>query len=631
MNSGFRAARILLPCAASLLIGGAGCSRTDTDHHVPERPPAPDIHSLAQPADARVTHLSLDLEADFTAKVLKGTAALTIARQADAKALVLDTSDLRIDRIVDQDQHALVHVLKAADPILGEALVITLTPTVEQVVVHYATSPGAAALQWLTAAQTAGKTHPYLYSQGQAILTRSWIPLQDSPGVRQTFDARITVPAPLAAVMAAEMLTPQGRDAGNGRRTFEFRMEQPIPSYLIALAAGDIAFRSLGPRTGVYTEPAMLDRAASELVDLERMITAAETIGGPYRWGRYDVLVMPPSFPFGGMENPRLTFATPTILAGDRSLVSLLAHELAHSWSGNLVTNATWSDFWLNEGFTSYVENRIMEALYGEERAAMLALLARNELKHEMADLPAADTVLAIDLGGRNPDDGLTSVPYDKGAALLFTVEAAVGRDRFDPYLRGYFNRHAFTSVTTRDFLGDIRQNLIRGDATLEQRLELDAWIREPGLPASAVVPESSAFTRVEAEAKRFASGAPAASLATARWTPQEWQHFLQQLRSVPLSAAQVRDLDSRFQLSKSGNSEILFAWLRVAVAREYAPAVPALERFLTSQGRRKFLAPLYEDLMASSWGRPIAQRLYETARPSYHAVSTRTLDGIVE
>jgi aminopeptidase N len=563
--------------------------------------------------------------------VLQGRATLTFVRRPEATELVLDTRDLAIARVLDSRQQPLAFRLDPAVEHLGQALVIALPASGDQVVVEYRTSPEAAALQWLTPAQTAGRIHPYLYSQGQAILTRTWIPTQDSPGIRQTYEASITVPRPLRVVMSAEMLTADGVDAGDGQRAYRFKMDQPVPPYLIAVAAGDIAFRALGPRTGVYTEPTMLASAASELEDLEKMIGAAESLGGPYRWGRYDVLVLPPSFPFGGMENPRLTFATPTILAGDKSLVSLLAHELAHSWSGNLVTNATWGDFWLNEGFTTYFEYRIMEALYGRSRALMLATLGRHDLLREMATLPPGDTRLALDLAHRDPDDGMTSVAYEKGAALVLTIEEAVGRDRFDPWLRGYFNRHAFTSITTQQFVADLQQELIGGDAALRDRLDVTTWIEQPGLPAGAAQVASPAFGQVEAEARRFAQGARAATLDVEGWTPQQWQHLLEQLRPTPLSPAQLKDLDATHRLGDTGNSEILFAWLRVAVARQYAPAVPALERFLTTQGRRKFLKPLYEDLMQTAWGQPLARSIYTRARASYHSVAAQTLDGIVK
>ena len=496
---------------------------------------------------------------------------------------------------------------------------------------EYRTNPSAPALQWLDPTQTAGKRHPYLFSQGQAILTRSWVPTQDSPGIRQTYEARITVPAPLVAVMSADRLTPDALAVAGGRR-FDFRLDKAVPPYLIALAVGDLAFRPIGARTGVFSEPSVVERAASEFVDLEKMVEAAEQLYGPYRWGRYDLLVLPPSFPFGGMENPCLTFATPTILAGDRSLTSLVAHELAHSWSGNLVTNATWSDFWLNEGFTVFFELRIMEALYGRDRAAMLEVLGRRELTDEITRLgPAsADTRLHLDLAGRNPDDGVTAIAYEKGAAFLKVIEHEVGRERFDAWLRSWFDRRAFTSVTTDEFVADLRANLLKNDAAAEARLQLDAWIHQPGLPANATQPASSAFTPVEHEAKRFASGTPAAQLDTRGWVTQQWQHFLTALPAA-LTTAQLGDLDRAFHFSQSGNSEVLFGWLRLAIRHHYRPALPALESFLTSQGRRKFLRPLYEDLMATDWGKADARRIYRRARPGYHAVSASTLDGIVK
>jgi leukotriene-A4 hydrolase len=439
------------------------------------------------------------------------------------------------------------------------------------------------------------------------------------------------VPRELRAVMSAEQLTPGGTEVPGGR-AFEFRMTHPIPPYLIALGVGDIAFRELGPRTGVYAEPSVVEDAASELIDLESMVTAAGQLLGPYRWERYDALVLPPSFPFGGMENPRLTFATPTILAGDRSLVSLMAHELAHSWSGNLVTNATWSDFWLNEGLTTYVENRIMEALFGPERAAMLAVLERRELHDEIARLggPAsADTVLHVNLKGRNPDDGMTQVPYAKGAALFRLLEQAAGRERFDAYLRSYFERFAFQSMTTGMFFDDVKTHLLGSDEAAVEKLRLDEWLYKPGLPDNAPVPRSAALGDVEQQAKAFASGAPARSLKVRGWVTQQWQHFLGAL-PARIDAARLRDLDRTFGLSKQRNSELLFAWLRIAIRNRYEPAFPALERFLTSQGRRKFLRPLYEDLMATGWGKAEATRIYARARPLYHSVSTSTLDPIV-
>jgi leukotriene-A4 hydrolase len=586
-----------------------------------------DEFSAARPGEARVRHVALDLVADFSSRTLAGTATLSIAREPGAREIVLDTRDLAIESIADDEGRALAHRLGEADPVLGRALHVALGPEGTNLVIRYRTDPGAAALQWLTPEQTAGKRHPYLFSQGQAILTRTWIPTQDSPGIRQTYTARIVVPRELVAVMSAEHLTEAGVEVPNGR-AFEFRMDQPIPPYLIALAVGDIAVRRLGPRTGVFAEPPVLDGAAYEFAEVEKMLEAAEALYGPYRWGRYDILVLPPSFPYGGMENPRLTFATPTILAGDRSLTALIAHELAHSWSGNLVTNATWRDFWLNEGFTTYIENRIMEALYGRERAAMLEQLGRQELLDEIArhpDDPRA-TTLYVEEAARDPDAGLSTVAYEKGAAFLRMLELNVGRERLDRWLRAYFDRHAFGPMTTPQFHRELTAGLLDDDRALAERLRIREWLYEPGLPSNAPEPASEAFARVEAEARRLTSGAPASALETGSWTTQEWQHFLQTLPPT-LTAAQLQDLDRVFGLSARGNSEVLFSWLRLAIRYRYEPALPVLERFLTTQGRRKFVQPLFEDLVGTEWGTPLARRIYTEARPLYHPVTQRSVD----
>jgi len=632
---------MLRHASALVLASAVGCAtiafgcRTaeppaETDRPVTTSTPERDIHSYARPDEVRVTHVALDLHADFDRKILNGTATLQLHRSPSASTVVLDTKGLDIQRVSAAGTDVKFS-LGDDDRILGRPLTIELPASVNEITIAYRTSPEAAALQWLQPSQTAGGRRPYLFSQGQAILTRTWIPTQDSPGVRQTYSARITVPRDLRAVMSAEQLTPTGVETPTGR-TWDFRLTQPIPPYLIAIAVGDLVFRRVGARTGVYTEPAMLDAAANELIDLEKMVAAAETLLGPYGWGRFDVLVLPPSFPFGGMENPRLTFATPTIIAGDRSLVSLIAHELAHSWSGNLVTNATWSGFWLNEGFTTYVESRLMEVLYGVDRARMLQVLDRRSLDAEIKRLGPThkDTILDLDLSGRDPDDGVSDIAYEKGATFLRTIEHAVGRKTFDAYLRGYFDRHAFQSITTAQFLADLRQHLLRGDRQLEERLKVEEWLYKPGLPDNAVVPTSDALARVEQDVNAFAEGAAASSITDASaWSTQEWQHFLVSLPEK-LTTAQLTDLDRTFRLTERHNSEVLFAWLRVTIRNRYEPAMPALERFLTSQGRRKFLKPLYEDLMKTDWGKDEARRIYARARPLYHSVSTNTLDPII-
>ncbi|HEY9554855.1 M1 family metallopeptidase [Allosphingosinicella sp.] len=591
---------------------------------------AKDVHSYARPEIARVTHVALDLVTDFDAKRIGGTATLDIQAAEGAREIVLDTKGLDVRSVTNGQGQMLPWKLGAADENLGAPLTVQLNGA-KQIRVTYRSAPDAAALQWLAPEQTSGKKYPFLFSQGQAILNRTWIPTQDSPGIRQTWEARIVVPAPLKAVMSAQNLMPEGEEVEGGR-AFHFKMDKPVAPYLIALAVGDIAFQSLGPRTGVYAEPSMLKAAANELVDTEKMVEAAERLYGPYQWGRYDMIVLPPAFPFGGMENPRLTFLTPTILAGDKSLVSLIAHELAHSWSGNLVTNATWADFWLNEGVTTYIESRIMEEVYGRERAAQLIELGWEELEAAIreAGVDSPSTRLHLDLADRDPDEGMSSIAYDKGAAFLRTIDRAVGRQRFDQWLRGYFDRHAFQPITSALFLADLRQHLIQGDEALEERLRLDEWVYEPGLPGNAVVVRSESFRAVDQAAQGFALGSPAASLAFPKWNYAERVRFLNALpRELPTE--RLTALDTAFGLSKSTNSEVLFAWLQLAIANRYQPAVPALERFLTTQGRRKFVAPLFESLVAQGeWGRPIATRIYAKARPAYHSVTTGTVDQIL-
>jgi leukotriene-A4 hydrolase len=583
--------------------------------------PVADPHSNARPREVRTTHLDLDLNLDFEHHIARGTATHHVQRTDPKAPLVLDTDDLTIDSVTDQAGKAIGFFLGNADPVLGRALTIQLDPGVDTVVIHYATSPDAEAMQWLAPEQTNGGKAPFLFTQGEAILTRSWIPLQDSPGVRITWSARIQAPAGLVPVMSAG-------ERGREGPVATFRMDKPVPSYLIALACGDLVSRDISGRCAVWAEPSTIDLAASEFSDMESMVTACEGLFGPYRWGRYDVLVLPPSFPFGGMENPCLTFATPTVLAGDKSLVSLIAHELAHSWSGNLVTNATWRDFWLNEGFTVYLERRIMERVYGADRAAMENVLGMQGLADEIQSLPAADQILHIDLAGRNPDDGMTEVPYEKGAALLRRLEQVFGRPALDAFLRDWFDSHAFQSVTTSTFLGFLDEKLLRTDPEKARQVDVQRWVEAAGLPSDAPVPESNLFAAVAAANAAWRGGTPAANLQTKGWVTQQWLRFLAGIEHP--TEAQLAELDQAFAFTRSGNSEILTAWLVLAVRHNYRAVDRRLDVFLMTVGRRKFLKPLYEALLAAEDGKARALAIYQKARPRYHAVAQRTLDEML-
>ncbi|HZS06321.1 MAG TPA: M1 family metallopeptidase [Blastocatellia bacterium] len=590
-----------------------------------------DVHSYSNPEQIRVRHVDLDLEVLFDRRALKGTSTLTLERVASGDyPLKLDTRDLRIIKAEASTDGTnftpTSFALGDADKILGAPLTVQLPPQATKVRIEYESTPGASGVQWLEPAQTAGKKQPYMFTQSEAIHARSWIPLQDSPRVRVTYSARIRTPKELRAVMSAE------QDANAPRNgDYRFNMPQAIPPYLIALAVGDLAFKPLGPRTGVYTEPSMLEKAARELADTEKMVEATEKLYGPYRWGRYDILVLPPSFPIGGMENPRLTFATPTILAGDKSLVSLVAHELAHSWSGNLVTNATWRDFWLNEGFTVYLERRIVEAVYGRPREEMEAVLGRQTLEKELADNKPDDQILHIDLTGRDPDEGFTEIPYEKGALFLRHLEETFGREKFDQFLKGYFDHFAFQSITTADFREYLQKNLLDPNPQLAAKVPVDEWVSKPGLPASAPRPVSDAFAKVEEQAKGWLEGkTPAAKLQTRGWSTQEWLHFLKFL-PPQLNQTQMQELDRAFNLTKVGNAEIAHVWLLMAIRNKYEAAYPRLEEYLISIGRQKLIKPLYEELVKTPEGRERALQIYRKARPGYHPIAQGSVDKIVK
>jgi aminopeptidase N len=515
--------------------------------------------------------------------------------------------------------------LEGAVPILGAALQITAPKGADRVRLSYRTSTTASGLQWLTPAQTAGKKQPFLFTQSQAIHARSWVPCQDSPAVRSTFTARIRTPKGLRAVMGAKN-SPASPKNGD----YRFTMDQPIPAYLLALAIGDLDFKPLGRRTGVFAEPSVLPKAAKELSDTERMVSAAEKLYGPYAWGRYDLLVLPPSFPFGGMENPRLTFATPTILAGDKSLVALVAHELAHSWSGNLVTNATWRDLWLNEGFTTYVERRIVEALYGRETADMEAVLGLNSLLDEMKTLPARDQVLHVDLAGRDPDEGGSGIAYEKGCLFLRTLEEAFGRPALDAWLKGWFQRNRFRPVTTADLEDDLQEHLFKAYPEKAATVPLTEWIKAPGLPDGAARAASQAFAAVERQAADWLAGTlKAEALPAKSWRTQEWLRFLEAL-PADLSLARMQELDRAFGLTAKGNAEIAHRWLLLAVRTKYEPAYPRLEKYLLAIGRRKLIKPLYEELAKSADGRLMAIDIYRKARSGYHPIAQGTIDALL-
>ena len=584
-----------------------------------------DYHSFANPNEIRVTHLSLDLTANFESKQLVGEVTLDVERtKPENNTLVLDTRALEIQR-VSVEGESVPFEMGETDPDLGTPLTITLPSAANSVTVAYSTSPEASGVQWLTPAQTAGKKHPFLFTQAQAVHARSFIPLQDSPQVRVTYDATIKTPESLLAVMSASNDPATERDG-----EYEFNMPQPIPSYLIALAIGDLEFKAMGERTGVYAEPALLESAAKEFEDTEAMLEVTEETYGPYQWDRYDLLILPPSFPFGGMENPRLSFITPTVIAGDKSLVSLIAHELAHSWSGNTVTNATWRDLWLNEGFTTYLTYRIMEMIYGHDRFKKEAVLGYQDLENDVAALEENDEILAIDLRGRNPDDVFSNIPYEKGALFLREIEHKIGRENFDAFLMQYFKDFAFKSITTDTFIAYLDDTLLKQYPDKLDANRIHTWIFEPGIPEGAPHPESDAFTKIDDTRSAWLSGdVKAADIETAQWTVHEWLYFLNNMPES-LSEAQLAELDTAFSLTSTKNNEIAHSWLMIAVQNNYQPAYDRLYSYLVSIGRNKLVKPLYRELSKTPEGKAFAKRAFEEAKPGYHPLTVKANEGFV-
>ncbi len=614
-------------------IGGCGQSPARSESAPPgadARAVAPirDEHSYAEPDEVVVTHLALDLALDFARKTLSGTATLDLDwKDPAATTLVLDSRQLRIEAVEAGDGASWATVpfeVAPQDPVLGSKVTATLSRQAPKVRLRYQTVPEASGLQWLTPAMTLGKKTPFMFSQSQQIHARSWVPLQDTTLVRFTYDAHITAPKDAMVLMSADNDPAAARDGD-----YTFRMPQRIPSYLLAIAAGDLVFRAISDRAGVWAEPAMAARAASEFSDTGRMMEVTEQLYGPYLWDRYDILVLPPSFPYGGMENPRLTFVTPTAITGDKSLVALIAHELAHSWSGNLVTFATSKDAWLNEGVTSYVENRVIEALYGKPRADMENVIERNELKAEFTPANVALQPLAVKAGVlKDPDENLTSTVYTKGAWFMQFLEQRIGRAEFDAFLKGYFEHYAFQSISSAQFAEYAGVNLLGKYPGKVSQAEFDAWLHEPGVPGTAPATVSSRLDGVDAARKAWLeSGTLASAAVTKQWTTQEWVHFVEGMPTT-LTAGQIKALDTAYALTGTPNAEIAQRWYPLTIRSGYAASRPAIADFLSQIGRRKLVMPIYRALAQTPDGLSFARDVFAKARPGLHPITVGSVEA---
>ena len=590
---------------------------------------ANDPYSYAQPDEVRVTHLDLKLKVDFPHRQLDGQATLTLDwKDPKATALVLDTRDLNIARVEAVDAQgktaALQYTLAPRDKQLGSKMIIQTPQRPHEVRIVYTTSPDASGLQWLPPAQTADKKQPFMFSQSESIHARSWVPLQDSPAIRFTYDAHVTAPQDTRVAMSAPN---DPKHALNG--DFSFHQTHPIPSYLLAIAAGDLAVKETGPRSAVYAEPSVAGKAAHEFEDTEKMIDTAEKLYGPYRWGRYDILVLPPSFPYGGMENPNMTFATPTVLVGDKSLVSLVAHELAHSWSGNLVTAASWRDIWLNEGVTTYVQGRITEALYGKRQADEEALLDIHTLQKEVGAMPANTQRLAPKPGGVDADDSLSDVAYNKGSWFLRTLEQRFGRDTFDNYLKGYFNHFAFQSITTEQMLDYLKPNLIDKYPGKMSWDEVKDWVYGTGIPKDAPIPNSPRFDAIDKERSAFLAGTLTADKLDAKsWNTQEWMYFLDGLPDVP-PLDKMQAIDAAWHLTGTPNAEIGMRWYVHAIAAGDKAVWPAAAEHMTRIGRLYLTMPVYNALSKTPDGLAFAEQVYAKAKDGYHPLTQQAVQAL--
>ena len=625
--------------AAALGLVATGCQRNQNPAPDAATPAAPaaaaekivDEHSYAQPDKVRTTDLALDLAIDFDRKTIAGTATYALDwLDKSATRLVLDTRDLTIEKAeglgADGKWEPLKFALADNDKVLGSALTIETPNRPAKVRVSYTTSPEASGLQWLAPSMTEGKQTPFMFSQSQQIHARSWVPLQDTPQIRFTYSANVKSPANVMVLMSADNDPAAARDGD-----YSFKMPQKIPSYLLAIAAGDLVFKQVGERSGVWAEPAMVDKAVAEFDDTEKMIDAAEGLYGPYRWGRYDLLVLPPSFPYGGMENPRLTFATPTVIVGDKSLVSLVAHELAHSWSGNLVTFATDKDSWLNEGTTTYVQSRITEALYGRDMAAMEEVIDRDELKNEFKSLDPKLQRLSLKPGTlADPDDQSSATVYTKGAWFLQFLEKRFGRAVFDPWLKGYFDHFAFQSITTSQFRDYLKANLIDKHPNVVTMQEVDQWLYEPGIPGNAPQVESGKFSTVNAARIAWQGSAKLPDKAiTGAWGTQEWVHFLEGMPES-LKPEQLQQLDEAYHFTGTPNGEIAMRWYPLAERSGYAAAREEMGKFLERVGRRKLILPVYKALVATPDGLAFAEQVFAKAKPATHPITAGSVEAII-
>jgi leukotriene-A4 hydrolase len=582
-----------------------------------------DPHSYADLTQGKITHIDLRIKTDFDTHILQVEADYQLAEPVSG-SLFLDTAGIDLVQAVANGQE-LVWEFDEQDELLGERLHLKDLDHVSAFTLTLNTSPEARALQWLPDVQTAGGKHPFLYSQCQAIHARSIFPCQDTPSVRFTYSAEVEVPKALTAVMAAEQLGGEERGAN---KVFRFKMPQPIPSYLFAIGVGNLAFRELGPRTGVYAEPEIVEAAAWEFAENEAKIVEAEKLLGPYLWGRYDLLILPPSFPYGGMENPRLTFLTPTAILGTRGQTNLITHELAHAWTGNLVTNATWEDFWLNEGWTTYAETRITEVLEGMEIADLMAVYDEQRLFEIMnrVGMDSPLTRLKVPSEGRDPDATTTIIPYYKGSFLLKECEYAVGRERFDAFIHKYTGKYQFQSLTTEAFLDFLKQEL----PGVFEKVNIAHWVYESGLPTERHRPQSALYETVRQVVEAYKQGTRPTREQVADWHRYQILAFLQMLpERIPVEDCKY--FEEILELEKKNDAGHYMYFYATCIASGYQEILPRVEEFIGRVGRMLYVLPIFRAMIASDWAKADARRILEQVRERHHKITVHVINKLLE
>ncbi|KAL1207037.1 Leucine aminopeptidase [Cardamine amara subsp. amara] len=608
-----------------------------------------DPHSYTDSSHPLTTHVALSLYLDFNTSIIHGSALLTLS-SAFSGNLSLDARCIYIDKVLDPQTLEPLPCCSSSklDPIRGTEVIVILSGQSSLLIV-YQTSPSASALQWLSPLQTFSKSHPYVYTQCQAIHARSIFPCQDTPAARIRYDAVLNIPNSLSAVMSARHVRrrlPVPEEAkhleegsfgsslwcAEDRVVEEFAMEQPIPPYLFAFAVGALGFREVGPRTRVYAESAaveVLDAAALEFAGTEDMIKQGEKLFGDYEWERFDLLVLPPSFPYGGMENPRMVFLTPTVIKGDATGAQVVAHELAHSWTGNLITNLNNEHFWLNEGFTTYAERRIVEIVQGADRATLNIGIGWRGLTDEMERFKdnMELTKLWNTQEGVDPDDVYSQVPYEKGFQFVLRIERQIGRTAFDEFLKKYIATFKFKSIDTTTFL----EFLIANIPGIEKEINLQMWIVGVGIPEDAYEPVSNIYTNIISLAKEFKEGRMPSENEVAEWNGQEWELYLENLPKS-CEPSQVVALDKRYRLAESKDYEVKVSFLQLAITSKCREYHGEVEKTLKEVGRMKYLRPLFTAL-AQAGGteeKQLAKQVFAEARETYHPIAQGVVESIL-